>query len=156
MRAHKAYEDQSEASEKILSESEECPRDSEIPVSVLKLQIQNIPTLPIRSGKRSKATSKAARKFKPFKCYDEDQVLHPSLLYLDAMYQQSRPPVSKVQDEDVHSEAELVFQNQKDSLADLRKEIECFVKTTRVVQKQALVNNWKNKNLMMGKAGSIG
>ena len=59
-------------------------------------------------------------------------MFEPSLLYLDAMFQQSKPPVSKVQDEDINSDEELIYKNQRESLEDLRSGIDRFSSMKRV------------------------
>ena len=72
------------------------------------------------------------REYRSFKVYQEEEVFDQSLLYLDAMFQQSKPPVSKVQDEDINSDEELIAKNQRESLNDLHNGIERFAAKKKV------------------------
>ena len=96
------------------------------------------------------------RQFTVFKMYKEEEVFDQSLLYLDHMFQQSKPPMVHAQDEDINSDEDLIAKNQKESLNDLISGIDKFMNKKKVSHKQELVRNWKNKLLTCGKAGSLG
>ena len=96
------------------------------------------------------------RAFKQFKLYDEDDVFGPEMLFLEMMFKQSRANESKKQDEDVNSDEELITKNTRECLLDLEQGIESFLGCRLKRDKQQLVRNFENKELLIGKAGSLG
>jgi len=107
-----------------------------------------------------------------FKCYQEDKLFNQDMQSLEAMYRQSRQEqieqggvdLSKVeQDEDVNTDEELVLNNKKMVLSELRASVDQFVAQGRkktndceakvLKARQELVRNYRNVVVLTGAGG---
>lgn len=90
--------------------------------------------MPIKEDQQAKRITKAQwkllenrRQFKKFKMYKEDEVFGDSMIYLEALFRQSQPEKSRLQDEDVNSDEDLIQKNKRDNLNDLKESILKFL-----------------------------
>ena len=116
---------------------------------------------------KKKNTAQFDRRKVEFRLYNEDDLFLSSMKNLELMYQDSQRQMcemlnedrSKVQDEDVETDEEVMSKNIKDVQRELKKSILDFVGQgsvkTCLKQKKELVCNFSNRALYRGRIGDL-